>query len=55
MACQNIGGCTSLKCDPCFIVDQKQNNEKTSNQAVSRYMEDAQIYQMTVLGLEHHH
>jgi len=39
MACQNIGGCTSLKCDPCFLVDQKQNNSKTADQVVSRHME----------------
>ena len=39
MDCKNIGGCTSLKCDPCFLVDHKQRNEKTSDQMVSRHME----------------
>lgn len=39
MACKNIGGCTSLKCDPCHLIDQKQNNSKTSDQMLSRHME----------------
>jgi len=34
-----IGGCTSLKCDTCYQKQQEENNKKTSESMLNRFVE----------------